>query len=358
MHSKRLCTIALLLLGTSWSFAQDDAPAVVELAIVEAGATSQPLRLSGAVVALRDASLSSLVSGVISDIRVDVGDRVAKGDVLLLIDSALAKSEMARAQAAVDEASVQLREAQRLSTETEKLAAARNVSRSQADTRAAEALSAEAALARSKAEAAVARERLARHQLRAPFAGVITQRRHDVGEWLDSSASALSLLSPSDLVFDAQMPQERFADAAIGKAVQVRLDALPGQVLSGSVRTVVPSADAGSRSLLLRVQFSNLPATMIPGLSGSMQLADTGVPALQVPRDALLTRSDGQRQVVVADGSDAQLQAKLRDVEIGDALGPMVLIRAGLQAGERVVVRGNERLRDGQPLRIADGSGR
>jgi len=358
MRSNRLCTIALMLLGSSWSFAQDDAPAAVELTTVSAGAAAQPLRLSGAVVALRDASLSSLVSGVIGDIRVDVGDRVAKGDVLLVIDSALALREMARAQAAVDEASVQLREAQRLSAEADKLAAARNVSRSQADTRAAEALGAEAVLARSTAEAALVGERLARHQLRAPFAGVITQRRHDVGEWLDSSASALSLLAPTDLVFDAQLPQERLADAAVGAAVLVRLDALPGQVLAGTVRTLVPSADGSSRSLLLRVQFSDLPAALIPGLSGRMQLADSGVPALQVPRDALLTRSDGQRQVVVAAASGAGLTASLRDVEIGDALGPMVLIRAGLEAGERVVVRGNERLRDGQPLRAVDGSGR
>ena len=358
MRSNRLCTILLLLLGATCSFAQGDAPAAVELATVEAGATALPLRLSGAVTALRDASLSSVVTGVISDIRVDVGDRVAQGDVLLTIDSALAQRELARAQAAVDEARVQLGEARRLKAEANKLAETRNIPRSQADTRAAEALLAEAALTRSKAEADLVRERLARHQLRAPFAGVITQRSHDVGEWLDSSASALRLLSPADLVFDAQLPQERFADAAVGTAVQVRLDALPGQALSGTLRTLVPSADASSRSLLLRVQFNDLPATLIPGLSGRLQLADAGVPALQVPRDALLTRSDGQRQVVVAVGSGAQLQANLRDVEIGDALGPLVLIRAGLKAGERVVVRGNESLRDGQRLRAVDSSGR
>lgn len=347
-----LCTWILLSLP---AVAQDTEAVPVSVARVQMAQVNEPRRLSGTLNALRRSNLSPRTSGVVSRIVVDAGALVRSGDVLLEIDAALIEREVAQAHAAVEEAQVRLRESQRLSEEAKVLAAQRNLARSQADARAAEVLVATAALARIRADASLIRERQQRHTLRAPYDGVIARRMVDIGEWLEPSAPAFELVALDALVFDVRMPQEWLSEAQVGTPVQVRLDALPAQALQGSVLARVPAVETDSRSLLLRIGFETLPEGLLPGLSGRAEFAaGSAAVALLVPRDALLTRPDGGRAVVVVDDSSGQPLARIRVVQVGDALGPQVQVTGSLQLDERVVVRGNERLSEGQLLRLVE----
>src|SRR5690606_15080844 len=144
---------------------------------------------------------------------------------------------------------------------------------------------------------------------------------------LEPSAPAFELVALDALVFDVRMPQEWLSEAQVGTPVQVRLDALPAQALQGSVLARLPAVETDSRSLLLRIGFETLPEGLLPGLSGRAEFAaGAAAMALLVPRDALLTRPDGGRAVVVVDDSSGQPLARIRVVQVGDALGPQVQV--------------------------------
>ncbi len=308
---------------------------------------------TGSVTAERVSALSPRIEGVVTEIAVDAGDRVEAGEVILRLDDRLARLEQARVQAAVSEGRARLAEAQRVAREAEVLVEKRTLPATQAEAAKAGATISTETLARLEAEAALQAERLRRHRLPAPFAGVITARHVDPGEWVQPTSAVVELVALDSLRFDVRPPQEVYPLLREGDAVTVLLDALPGKESQGHVAARVPVADAGTRSFLLRVVLDEAPDGVIPGMSGRarVQLA-RGAAAWSVPRDAIVRYPDGTRSVWIVEERDGGLRAAARRVDIVESSGDAVEVLGGLDGGERVIVRGNEGLRDGQPVRI------
>lgn len=314
----------------------------------EATRVAETISLSGTVTSPRDAALSSSIAGLVEAVLVDAGDRVTAGQPLLMLDDALAKIALRREAASVREAKASLAEARRLRDEAAPLARQGSLPESEFASRKARAEGAAAMLSRSEAAQAEQAERLNRHTLRAPFAGVIRARLTDPGEWIATGTPVLELVATDNLRIDVRMPQQRFAALAADNPAQVSFAALPGQAFDAKVTARVPALDASARSFLVRLSLTDTAPMIAPGMSARVTFAlPSTAQAVAIPRDALLRYPDGSSIVWVVDDND---QARRRPVTLGAASGERVLVTQGLSAGERVIVRGNETLKPGQAV--------
>jgi RND family efflux transporter MFP subunit len=239
--------------------------------------------------------------------------------------------------------------------EAGRLVPERHLPQTELEARLAALAEAEAAFAAASAAALEQDELVRRHVLQAPFAGVITARRTEAGEWVSRGDAVLELVSLEGVRLEVQAPQEVFASLRDDTPVQLLPDTRPGDALDARITARVPvSGGSGSRTFLVRVVATTPDAALFPGTSASarFRLAAAQASAVQVPRDALLRHPDGGYSLfVIKLGGDAPL-AQRRQVRLGRDNGDSVEILDGVQADELVVVRGNEVLREGETVII------
>ncbi len=319
------------------------APVTVE--IVQQRAIQRVLDLTGTVTAMRSARLSAATSGLVAGLRVDSGSRVKAGQLLLELDPELAQLQLDSALAQVEQADTGLKDAQRRLAEARTLVPQRSIAESVVRDIEAEVASDEAALHQAQAEAGYRRGILQRHQLRAPFDGVVSAKMTELGEWIDPGQAVLELVALDDVRLDFPVSEDYLADIRPDTPLTFSLSANPGRVFQGSVDTVVPITDPGARTFLLRVLAENPDQRLLPGMSVRAQLhLATGRSGLVVPRDAILRFPDGRVVVWTVDAGVARENL----VVTGLGFDSLVEIREGLPAGATVVVEGNEALQNGQ----------
>jgi RND family efflux transporter MFP subunit len=315
----------------------------------------QEVPVTGTVTSPRISRVSTEVSGRLSEVRVEVGDRVDAGAVLALLDPELAALDLRRARAATREAQAALVDARRRLEDAERLSAERALAETALLSLRSEVEMDEAALARLQAEEARQAALLERHEVTAPFAGAISRKLANAGEWIEPGAPLVELVSTRGLRIDFQVPQEFFPRVREGSEVAVALDAAPERRLAARVAATVPQSDPGARTFLMLVRLEDPEVPMIPGMSARARLRlGTGSEGVVVPRDALLRHPDGRTTVWVldarTDGDTATVSE--RRVTPGRAFDGRVEIVEGLEAGSPVVLRGNEALQEGQRVRV------
>ena len=311
----------------------------------------EQFQLTGTLTADRAAGLSPRVDGLVREVKVDAGDRVEAGQVLVQLDDAVARHTLARVRAEAAEAEATAAEAQRLLDEGRRLAADKFIPASQVGTLEARLSQARAAADSARAAAAEQQELVRRHALPAPFAGVVSAKHAEAGEWVQRGDTVLDLVATDRVRLDLQVPQERFAALAGEATVQVYPDALAGDALPARIEARVPVTDPQARTFLLRLRVDDADGRLLPGTSAR---AVVSLPATQaalaVPRDALLRQPDGGYSLFVALPEGDGWVARQRTVRVLRDRGSLVAIAEGIEAGERVVIRGNEALRDGQAV--------
>jgi RND family efflux transporter MFP subunit len=204
-----------------------------------------------------------------------------------------------------------------------------------------------ARLKQAEAEARLAQINLDYTTIRAPFPGVVTQRHTDVGAFVNVGQAVVSLIDDSALEVEADVPVKRIGGLKPGTEVAVRIN---GATLAARVRAVVPEENPQTRTRSVRFTVDLGP---LRGSLAGNQSVTVAVPisaaqdVVSVHKDAVLKRRGKNMVFVVVEGA-----AKPRTITIGDAVGGRFVVRKGLKAGDVVVVRGNERLFPGQPVRI------
>jgi len=328
----------------------------VAVVVPRVAQVTDELRLTGTLTAERSARLSPRVDGLVARVRVDAGDRVKAGAALMELDSSVAALALARAQAGTAEARARSDEADRLVAEARRLVAERHLPQTELARREAEAQLAAAALVASQASEREYAEVLKRHTVVAPFAGVVARRLTEVGEWVARGTPVIDLVATDRVRLDVQAPQERFRSIREDAVVRVLADSLGGESMQGRIEARVPVSDPASRTFLVRILIDGAADRLLPGTSATAVIGMPGSQkALVIPRDALLPYPDGSHSVfVVSDGSGGKTAVE-RPVKLGRG-GAQVEILEGIEPGDQVIVRGNERLRNGQAVRIADRS--
>ncbi len=324
----------------------------VETALAGHGAIGHEITVTGSVVSPRVSRISAEVAGQVARMHVEIGDRVAAGAPLVALDAELSEIALAGARAGVREARAALAEAERRLAEAERLSAERTIAETELRARAAAVELAAAALAR--AETAERREAalLARHTVSAPYAGAVSRKLTNAGEWVDRGTAVVELVATDALRVDFQVPQEFFPRVEQGLALDISLDALP-QPLAARVVGVVPVSAGQSRTFTLMTRPEDAGAPIIPGMSARARLhLHAGRAGVTVPRDALLRHPDGRVTLWVVERDGAQVRVGERRIRPGRAFGERIEIVDGLAAGTEIVVRGNEGLAEGQHVRV------
>jgi RND family efflux transporter MFP subunit len=322
----------------------------VEIAQSERRPVVQIVSISGTVTSPQSAVLSPSIGGLVNKTLVDAGDRVEKESVLVTLDDELARLNLERAVAERTQSRIALDDAKRRLAEAEKVGPQRGIAETEIKSLRAEVTRNEAALEAAVAAARQQEAVLRRHEVRAPFAGVVSERLAQVGEWVSPGDGLVELVATEDLRFDFRVPQTYYARLDEDTRVDLTLDAVPDEIVPGRIQSIVPVKDPGARTFLLRVVTDaqhRLPVT--PGMSarGAIRI-DTHRQAVVVPRDAVLMYPDGRKTVWVVEVEDGESVVHEKRIEAGIEFDGLVEVRSGLEAGLDVVTRGNEALRDGE----------
>lgn len=351
----RYWIIALAVAGTVSLLDRDEAsvaatppppppPAAVAVASVERIDVADTRWLPASVGSRDDAAIASENDGVLVAVA-EPGARVARGEVIARLDAAAFANALARERAEAGRLEAQLALAERNAARLRGLAGRNTVAASQVDIADAEATALAHALAAQRAVLAEATRRHAATEVRAPFAGVVVERRAAAGERVAAGSVLLRLVDTERLVVRANAPVALAPRLAAGAEVTVR-DA-DGTGHSATLAAVVPVGDASSRQIELRVHVDG--GRWPVGSALELGVAPGGArAALVVPRDALVLRDDGA--AVFRVGSDGR--AERVAVTTGVVADDRIEVVGALAAGDRVVVRGAERLAAGQAVAV------
>lgn len=300
------------------------------------------------VVSRNDARIAAEQPGRVVFVA-EIGERVAANGVLARLDDALLRLAVEEARAAHGRIAARLEYVGAQQVRLQQLAAQGTVSKAQADEAGAERRMLEQELQGAKVALDQAEHRLSRAVIRAPFAGTVAERLIAVGEYLAPGAPVARLVDTESLEVQSRGPVNLAEFVAAGGSVALRHG---GKEHPRQVRAVVPVGDATSRQFELRVALDDLVLPIGAALEvGLPSAAPRDV--VTVPRDAVVLRP-GERYVVRV---DAEGNAERVVVTTGAAQQDRIEVEGGIEAGDRLVVRGAERLRPGQKVEIATMAG-
>jgi RND family efflux transporter MFP subunit len=310
-------------------------------------------RLFGSSVPWRRVLLSPRVAGLVGEVLVDTGDWVQAGDPILRLDARLADIAVDMAQAKVAAVQARHRDALRKRDELMVLKQDRHVSETAIETAVTEVAVTRADLSREQAELARASELRERHEVTAPFGGMVVEKFAEVGQWLQQDDPVVELVELDTLRIRATLPQSDYPLVRVGADARVRFDAMPDRVYSGKVIARVALGSDSSRSFPVLIDIDNSDHLLAPGMSArvwvSLQQSRTSV--MTVPRDTVVSKPDGERVVWRVRPEGDALRAFPVDVETGRAQGDLLeVVSDELAVGDRVVLLGNERLRAGDTV--------
>ena len=335
-----LFALALPLTGAMPALAADAPPVPVVVTTVQSENFGASLAATGTVVSRNDARISSEVGGPLSWIA-EPGATVKRGDTLARIAPERLSLTLRDNEAALKRLDAQL---SLLATQRARLQTLGNVvSQSQLD----EALSRERMAEQDVEQARVARDRarldLNRASVRAPFDGVVAERLQQSGEFVASGAPLLRLVNEQDLEVVARAPMTTADTVAAGAVAQI-IDG--DRKVAGKVRAVIPVGDERSRMVELRIALTDRWRV---GAPVRVEIAPRDVrKVVTVPRDAVILRQGASYVMRVRADNTAERVA----VNIGPGRENQVQIDGTLRAGDRVVVRGAERLEPGQSVSV------
>jgi len=303
--------------------------------------------LTGEVRARCQADLSFRVSGRVTERFADVGSHVEAGQVLALLDPAEQQADVDASSAAVAATESQLRVAKATFERQKSLIASGFTTRPSYDQAEEGLRSAEGALELAKAQLGSANEALGYTALRAEAAGVITTRSLEVGQVVQAAQPVFALAQDGerDAVFDVY--ESIFFGGLDGSRVSLTLVSDPDVTLSGYVREVSPAIDAKNSTIRVKVTIQNPPAAMTLGSAVAGTVKTKAQRQIALPWTALMAA--GSRPAVWIIDPKTRT-ASLKPVAIGSYEAGGVVIEAGLEPGERVVVDGGKLLSAGQPV--------
>lgn len=300
----------------------------------------------GSVHSVESSALSSQVMGNVLKVSVNQGDHVRSGDTLITIDAASLRADVDRAHAAVAATNSQVAVAEsetRMAAATlkryEDLKEKKSVSPQEfeeVETRfhvaAAHLEMVHSKVNEAKAQEAVANTTLGYTRLRAPFDGVVTERKVDPGALATPGTPLLTIEKSGRLRLEVSVDESLLSTIRIGASIPVIIDAIGGSALAGKVAEIVPAADPISHSFLVKI---DLPSStgLRSGMFGKAQLSRGSKTALVVPRSAVVTHGSLQSVYVV----DTNQIANLRYITLGNTSGEAVDVLSGLTAGELVI---------------------
>ena len=318
-------------------------------------APSQELVLPGSAQAFVSAPIYARTNGYLKKWYVDIGEHVKTGQLLAEIDSPEIDQQLAQARADLATAEANLRLARTTADRYQNLLKSDSVAKQDVDEKMGDRDAKQAVADSAGANVKRLVDTQAFEKVIAPFDGVITARKTDIGNLIDSGAN-----SPGKELFDlsatdklrvfVNVPEIDSQAARPGVQVDLTLDEYPGRRFRGTVARTADSIDPTSRTLLTEVDYENARGELLPGayVQAHLRLPSGGT-TVTIPVSALLFRAEGLRVGLVRTGL-----AELIPVTLGRDFGTSVEVVAGLHPSDWVIANPADSLTTGTPVRMVE----
>lgn len=373
-----LLAIAMIALGMTWFFARP-ARAAVEVAIareIKGDGSLTLLNASGYVTARRQATVSSKITGKVTEILIEEGMEVHEGQLLAKLDDSMTRKSLSLAESreqsaskSLEETRVRIVEARLEHDRVARLTESGVASRSDLDGATAQLNSLEARLVVqqqdldvARREVALSRQELDDTEIRAPFAGIVVSKNAQPGEMISPNSAGggftrtgiCTIVDMASLEIEVDVGEAYINRVVARQKVEAVLDAYPDWKIPAHVITIIPTADRQKATVKVRIGFDARDARVLPDMGVKVAFIaaeESGAAAvtsiISIPKSAL--RREGAQDVVfvVQEG-----KVERRAVKVGGAEGTLAQIVSGLSAGEAVVVAGPAELADGDRVRV------
>ncbi len=301
----------------------------VEAATVERSSASLHLILPGEVEGYRDAWLASSQGGYVESVSVEVGQSVKEGDVLFRIDRSLFQARLAQIE---NEVKAARRELARVKKAGSALASA-------------EVDATHDRLVAAQASQRVAQIQASRATIRAPFDGALAAVELEKGEVAGAGTPAARLVVLDPVKVSISVADRDVGLLEVGADVRVSVDAL-AEPRDGKIARILPAADLDTRTFIVEVEVANKDKALLPGMIARVEVEQSlQQDSLLIPQGFLVTQRESNGVFVVEDGV-----ARWRTLELGPLVRDQVVIDAGLEVGDNIVVVGQRALADGDAV--------
>jgi membrane fusion protein (multidrug efflux system) len=308
----------------------------VETESVVAAPLSERVSAVGSLISDESVTMRPEVPGRIIEIGFEEGKPVKEGDVLIRLDDALPRAELAEAQARLDLAERNSKRTEELFSNQVATARSRDEARS--------------LLQIGTAAIELARVKLAKYVISAPFDGITGLRLVSQGDYVSIGEDLFNLEAIDPIKADFRISERYLSAIRVGQPIEVNVDAYPGRTFEGEVFAIDPKIDAAGRSIIIRARIDNSDQLLRPGLFARIALIIESKPnALTVPEQAIVPRGQSQYVFRVVDGKAQQVEVRL-----GTRREGRVEIIEGLSEGDTVITAGQQKIGDGSEVAPID----
>lgn len=301
-----------------------------EIIIVEARTVEYPIDAVGKAEPSAEAAIVAENPGRITVLNMREGGTVARGQVVAATDTELHRISLEAAESS-------LRQAERTLARLEKLKAENNTTEAEWE-------NALYSVEQARANVATCKERIEDAKILAPISGVVTKRNIEHGSVIQPGQSLAQLTNVATLKIAVPLSEQDIIKIKNGQSVKVSFDAMPGKTVSGRVSNIAVVADEAGR-FDVEVTVANTSGQIRSGMSARVQFGGVARKnVVTIPKTALISLAATPSVFII----NAEGKAELRAVEVGNSVGnDMIEVRAGLQSGDRLVVKGQDNLEEG-----------
>lgn len=306
----------------------------VETANAIAATSRSDIRAVGSLQSDESVNIAPELPGRIAEIAFREGEEVKQGDVLIRLDDSLVRAEVAEQEARFSLVQSNLERANTLAKTGNVTLRARD--------------EATAAFEGTRATLELARVRLAKHIIFAPFSGIVGLRRASVGAYVPIGTTIVNLEKIDTLKVDFSIPEIFLANVDVGQSIQVTVDAIPDKTFTGTVYAINPMVDVNGRALRIRARLPNVSGDLRPGLFARLTVKGPQEQnVVSVPESAVVARGGDSFVYRVENGRAVETKVRLGERKAG-----FVEVLEGLRVNAVVVTAGHQRLRNGSTVEI------
>ncbi|HZD25322.1 MAG TPA: efflux RND transporter periplasmic adaptor subunit [Alphaproteobacteria bacterium] len=306
----------------------------VEAAPVEVSTVRETITVIGSLRSNESVIVRPEITGRITEIHFEEGQRVKQGDLLFSLDRDVLEASLREARASLAASRRDYERADEL------LKKGAGTARQRDD--------ALGKLEIDQARLALAQARLERTRITAPFGGIVGLRQVSIGDYVSPGQDLVNLENIDPIKVEFRVPEVYLRLLKVGMKLTVTVDALPGETFEGEVYAIDPRFDAAGRSVALRATIPNPDSRLRPGLFARVEMIAAERPqAILIPEQAIMPRGEQQFVYRVIDG-----KAEMTRVTLGIRRRGQVEVTDGLSPGDVVVSAGHQKLREGTPVAV------
>ncbi|MBU2011796.1 MAG: efflux RND transporter periplasmic adaptor subunit [Gammaproteobacteria bacterium] len=303
----------------------------------------------GTLKASQGIDLSVEIAGTITDVQFQSGEKVSKGQAIVLLDSEMEQASLASAEADLNLSRLEFQRARSLLDR-------QAISRSEYDRLNAESQKAAASVAQLRAS-------LSKKRILAPFSGTIGIRQVDVGDYIAAGTPIATLQDLTTLYVDFFLAEQHVPLLKLGQRVQLQVAAYPGERFEGVISALNPKVETTTRNVQVRAELGNPDGRLLPGMFADLQvLLPTETAQVVVPETAITYTLYGNSVLLVTEGTPPEgvssdepyLVVERRFVTTGERRDGLTVVLDGLEGGEQVITAGQLKLDSDTHVAIAE----